>query len=356
MPAASATLVKQEGRPQMSLEQGVGTVAVAAIVMYAIFGGADFGGGIWTLLASGPRKDAQRNTLERAIGPVWETNHVWLILLVVTLFVAFPTAFAAIFTALYIPLFIALIGIVARGAAFAFRHYGTRDSHLSHLSLQSFSVASLLTPFAFGLVIGAVTGGHIEVQGSNVSSGAFSGWLQPFALLCGLIGLLICAFLAAAFMVPRTEGALQRDFRNRAILASIALGVVTTIAIPVAHWDARQFSDELTRHSVLAAMAATALLGLVTLALLWRGAVRVMPIFAAATAGGLIVAWALAQNPHLIAPGLTLTDAATVSYTMKSFLLALPVGAAILIPSLALLYFTFSRDIFRETEQPHQHR
>jgi len=285
---------------------------------------------------------------------VWETNHVWLILLVVTLFVVFPTAFAAIFTALYIPLFIALVGIVARGAAFALRHYGDRASQMSHLSLQSFSVASLLTPFAFGLVIGAVTGGHIEVQGSDVISGPFAGWLEPFALLCGLIGLLVCAFVAAAFMVPRTEGALQRDFRNRAIVASIALGVVTTITIPVAHWDARQFSDELNRPEVIASMAVTALIGLVTLTLLWRGASFVIPVLAGATAAGVIISWALAQNPHLIAPGLTLTDAAAAPYTMKSFLLSLPVGAAILVPSLLLLYITFSRDVFRESDKPQQ--
>lgn len=331
----------------MSLEEGAGTVAVAAIAMYTIFGGADFGGGIWSLLASGPRKTEQRNVLERAIGPVWETNHVWLILLVVTLFVAFPTAYAAIFVALYVPLFIALLGIVARGAAFAFRHYGDRESSLSVVSLRFFSAASAVTPFMFGLVVGGVTGGHIAVDGSSVKSGAFTGWLEPFSLMCGLVGLLLCAFLAAAYMIPRTEGALRQDFRRRAIASSIALGLATTAAIPIAHWNAPEFSADLTRGSVAGAMGVTAALGLASLVSLCWGKGRGAPLLAAATATGVVIAWALAQNPHLVAPGLSLNAAAAPAITLKSFLISLPIGALILVPSLALLYTTFSRDVLQ---------
>ena len=331
----------------MSPEDLAGIVAIVAIVAYTIFGGADFGGGIWTMLASGPRKEDQRDALERAIGPVWETNHVWLILLVVTLFVAFPAAYAAIFTALYVPLFLALVGIVARGAAFAFRHYGDRASRLSHISLRAFSMASVVTPFIFGLCVGAVTGGHISADGANVSSGAFAGWLSPFAIMGGLIGLLLCAFLGAAYMIPRTEGLLRDDFRRRALAASLALGVVTTAAIPVAGQDAAEFYDRLARASVVGGVGITAIVGLGTLFAIWRGAVRLAPLLAAATASGVIVTWALAQRPNLIIPGLGLEAAAAPDITVKSFLIALPIGALILVPSLGLLYHTFSRDVYR---------
>src|SRR5690348_6721214 len=155
----------------MSPEQVAALVAVAAIVMYTAVGGADFGGGVWSLLARGPRANAGRDALEHAIGPVWETNHVWLVLLVVTLFVVFPVGYAAIFTALYVPLFLALLGIVARGAAFAFRHYGERGSTLSSGGLRVFSAMSVVTPFMFGTVIGAVSGGDLELGGSTVVSG-----------------------------------------------------------------------------------------------------------------------------------------------------------------------------------------
>ena len=339
----------------MSPEQLAAAVAVAAVVLYAAFGGADFGGGIWTLFAFGPRRQDQRNALERAIGPVWETNHVWLILLIVTLFVVFPRAYAAIFTALYVPLFLALIGIVARGAAFAFRHYSDRETALNRTALQAFSVASLLTPFAFGLTVGAVTGGHLEVSGATVQSGAFAGWLQPFALICGLIGLLLSAFVAAAYMVPRTEGALRADFRLRAIISSLALGATTTIAIPVAMLDADEFAGRLTRPEVVAVMAVTAMLGLGGLAALWRGYVRAVAPLAAATVAGVVIAWALALNPDMILPGLTIAQAAAPSITVRSFLYSLPVGDAILVPSLLLLYLTFSRDVFRADEPPPGH-
>jgi cytochrome d ubiquinol oxidase subunit II len=337
----------------VSPELAAAGVALAAVMLYAMFGGADFGGGIWSLLAWGPRKQEQRLALEKAIGPVWETNHVWLILLVVTLFVVFPTAYAVIFEALYVPLFIALLGIVARGAAFAFRHYGQRESRLARQSLQWFSWASVATPFTFGLVIGAVTGGHIEVDGSRVLSGPFAGWLGPFALMCGLIGLLICAFLAAAYMVPRTEGALQEDFRRRAIAASLALGVATTVAIPVAAADADAFASHLDDARVVAAMAATALLGLAALWALWTRRARLAPPLAAATVAGVVGAWGLAQHPYLLANALTYREAAAERITVVSFLVALPIGSLILVPSLWLLYWTFSRDTLRGEEIAH---
>ncbi|QFG03214.1 cytochrome d ubiquinol oxidase subunit II [Tepidiforma bonchosmolovskayae] len=337
----------------MSPELAAAGVALAAVMLYAMFGGADFGGGIWSLLAWGPRKQEQRLALEKAIGPVWETNHVWLILLVVTLFVVFPTAYAVIFEALYVPLFIALLGIVARGAAFAFRHYGQRESRLARQSLQWFSWASVATPFTFGLVIGAVTGGHIKVDGSRVLSGPFAGWLGPFALMCGLIGLLTCAFLAAAYMVPRTEGALQEDFRRRAIAASLALGVATTVAIPVAAADADAFASHLDDARVVAAMAATALLGLAALWALWTRRARLAPPLAAATVAGVVGAWGLAQHPYLLANALTYREAAAERITVVSFLVALPIGSLILVPSLWLLYWTFSRDTLRGEEIAH---
>jgi cytochrome bd ubiquinol oxidase subunit II len=328
----------------MSLEQAAAAVAVAAIVMYTVFGGADFGGGIWTLLAWGPRRTEQREALEQAIGPVWETNHVWLILLVVTLFAAFPAGYAAIFTALYVPLFVALVGVVARGAAFALRHYGERGSRMSHGALRVFSVASVITPFTFGLVIGGVSGGHVDVRGGDVVSGAWAGWLRPFALTCGVIGVSACAFLAAAYMASRTDGALRRDFRVRAIASSLVLGAATTVALPVAHLDAAQFAAHLTRPSVLVAMAATAVLGVAALLVLWRGTVRLAPPLAALTVAAMIGGWALAQDPYLVAPGLTMSDGAASGATLRAFLYALPAGVAVLAPSLLLLYGTFSRE------------
>jgi cytochrome d ubiquinol oxidase subunit II len=336
-------------------EELAAAVAVVALIAYAVFGGADFGGGVWTLLASGPRAASQRNALERAIGPVWETNHVWLILLIVTLFVVFPAAYAAIFTALYVPLFLALAGIVARGAAFAFRHYGSRGWRLSSTALRSFSAASVVTPFAFGLVIGGVTDGKVKMEGGRVVSGAFDAWTEPFAVISGVIAVMACGYVAAAFMVPRTSGDLQRDFRVRAIVASLGLGAATTAAILVAIWNAGEFADQLDEADVAGAMGVTATLGMATLWVLWRGMNRAAPALAGATVAGMIVAWALAQNPYLLADELTIQEAAAAGLTVKSFLWSLPVGAVILVPSLYLLYNTFSRETFAVGAEPPGH-
>src|SRR4028119_1031080 len=105
----------------MSLEMWVAVVGLAALVAYALLGGADFGGGVWDLLASGPRAAEQRRAISRAMGPVWEANHVWLIFLVVLLFACFPRAYAVLSVALFIPFHLALVGIVLRGAALGFR-------------------------------------------------------------------------------------------------------------------------------------------------------------------------------------------------------------------------------------------
>jgi len=106
----------------------------AALIFYAVTGDADYGGGIWDLLATGPRASAQRNAIERAIGPIWEADHVWLILIVVILFTAFPPAFAAMMTALNIPFTLMLIGIVLRGSAFIFRKYDIKSREVKRWS------------------------------------------------------------------------------------------------------------------------------------------------------------------------------------------------------------------------------
>ncbi|HLA79552.1 MAG TPA: cytochrome d ubiquinol oxidase subunit II, partial [Vicinamibacteria bacterium] len=143
----------------MPLELALAGVLMAALVIYALGGGADFGGGVWDLLASGPRAASQRRTIEQAIGPIWEANHVWLILVIVVLFVAFPPGFAALGTALHIPLALMLIGIVLRGSAFAFRSYGAASDLEARRWGRVFAVASLVTPLTLGWSVGAVASG-----------------------------------------------------------------------------------------------------------------------------------------------------------------------------------------------------
>jgi len=317
-------------------------VVLLGLIAYAMFGGADFGGGVWTALAGGPRAREQREAIFRAVGPIWETNHVWLILVVVTLFTAFPPAFADLFTALFIPLVIAMVGIVFRGAAFAFRHYGRYAGRGLPATGLVFSVASVVTPLTMGMAVGAVAGGHITIEDGTVTSGLYGPWLRPFSIVCGLIAVAMCGFLTSYYMTVRATGALQEDFRNRGLVASLVLGALTTIAIPMAYWDAEPFWDRLLQPAPLAVMGVAVAMGLASLVVLWRRWYLLAPPVAAGTAALVIAAWGVVQYPYFILPNERISDVAAGDSTIVPFLIALPIGALILVPSLVLLYVTFS--------------
>ena len=177
-----------------------------SLILYALLGGADFGGGMWDLVATGPRATAQRKAIAAAIGPIWEANHVWLILVIVLLFTAFPRGFSAMMTALNIPLTAMLIGIVLRGAAFTFRKYGSQTDLVQWRWSTVFGAASFFTPLCQGMTLGALATGRIRVENGQVTSGFLAGWLTPFALACGIFALSLFAFLAATYLTVETKG------------------------------------------------------------------------------------------------------------------------------------------------------
>lgn len=326
----------------MSLADVATIVTLIALIVYVLFGGADFGGGIWAGLASGPRANRQRSALFHAIGPVWETNHVWLILVVVTLFTVFPPAFADLFVALMVPLVITAISIIFRGTALAFRHFGQETGEPLPAINVIFSASSLIAPLVMGMIVGAVAGGHITIENGEVTSGLFGPWLRPFPIMCGLIAVVTCAVLAAFYMTIRTTGAIQEDFRNRGLVASLVLGVLTTIAIPVAYFGSEVFWDSLTESASLALMIVAVLMGLATLVVLWRRMYLLAPPVAAGTVVFVMSAWGTAQYPYLILPGQRISDVAAESGTIALFLILLAIGATLLVPSLYLLYRVFS--------------
>ncbi|TAK67272.1 MAG: cytochrome d ubiquinol oxidase subunit II [Dehalococcoidia bacterium] len=329
----------------MSLEVLAAGVVLIGLIAYAMFGGADFGGGVWTALSYGPRGAARREAIFRAMGPVWETNHIWLILVVVTLFTAFPPAFADLFTALLIPLSIALVGITFRGAAFAFRHFGDEAATALPATVAVFSIASILTPLTMGMALGAVAGGHIDIENDHVTSGLYEPWIRPFPIVCGLIGVAVCGFLTASYMTTRSTGPMREEFRNRAIAASLVLGALTTIAIPVAYWDASAFWDRLNAPAAIVVMLLAVAAGLSSLVVLWRRWWVLAPPAAAGTVALVIGAWGAVQYPYFILPGEKIDEVAAGHETLLAFLVALPIGALILVPSLLLLYFTFSENV-----------
>ena len=177
-------------------------VAGIAMSLYAVLGGADFGGGVWDLLATGPRRAEQRSAITTAIGPVWEANHVWLIFVIVTSFTCFPAAYADVEIGLYAPLSFALVGIVLRGAAFVFRNYAQDSPSLARTLTVVFGVASLLAPFFLGDALGGLATGRYA-------------WTSPFALAVGVFAVTMCAQVAAVFIIKEIgAGDLRNDFRT----------------------------------------------------------------------------------------------------------------------------------------------
>jgi cytochrome d ubiquinol oxidase subunit II len=327
----------------MSTEAVLGFAVAGTFVLYALFGGADFGGGVWDLLASGPRKREQRALIAHALGPVWEVNHIWLIVGVVLLFAGFPRAFAVLSVALHVPLTLLLLGIVFRGAAFTFRTYDTRGDAVQRQWGLVFSIASVMAPVLLGLCVGAVVSGAIRVEGRVVVSGFFGPWLTPFSWVVGVLALCLFAFLAAVYLTHEAPTAeLREDFRRRALGAGVAVFVAAVAVLVFAREGApRVWQGLLHSPYALALHAGTALSAVAAFALLWTRRFKWARVAAATQAGLIVLGWAASQHPYLVVPDVTLSSAAAGPTAQRMLLVALVVGALAVLPSLVLLFRVF---------------
>src|SRR5512135_480292 len=327
----------------MSLADALAGTLVVALNAYVLSGGADFGGGVWDLVASGPRKRAQRDLVAQAIGPVWEANHVWLILAVVLLFTCFPPAFARLAVALNLPLTGALVGIVLRGSAFAFRGYGGDRDVVQLRWGRVFAVASLVTPILLGAAVGAVASGAIgeggRVKGEGFVATYVTTWLAPFPLAVGLFTLCCFAFLAAVYLTLETpEGVLREDFRRRALWAGVAVGVAAGLALIVARPGAPLMRGGLVGSDwALPFQLGTGMVAVGALGALWTRRYRLARVAAAAQVSLILWGWAGSQYPFVIPTDLAIADTAAPPATLRLVLIALAVGAAVLVPSLVYL-------------------
>ncbi len=323
----------------MSPALAMAGVLVAALTAYLLLGGADFGAGVWDLLARGPRKQQQRELIEHAIGPIWEANHVWLIFAAVVLFGAFPAAFAAISTALHVPLTLFLVGIVFRGSAFVFRSYD--PEHRGRWG-PLFSIASVISPFLLGAAVGTLASGRIRMEGTAISSGFFGPWLAPFPFAVGALTLALCAFLAATYLAREApEGPLREDFRHKALGASAVLLALSLLTLGLAHRGAPRIFAGLIGGSATPVVVGGALAALIAVWALSRRKYGVARLAAGAFATLLFAGWAISQHPYLIVPDLTLDQAASNPRTLQALLWATLAGVPILGPSLWLLFKVF---------------
>jgi cytochrome d ubiquinol oxidase subunit II len=346
----------------MSKADAAAAILVVGATFYALFGGADFGGGFWDLIAGGPERGEQpRALIQRSLTPVWEANHVWLIFVLVVLWTAFPPAFSAIFSTLYVPLALAALGIVMRGAGFAFRKTieGLQGRRAAG---AAFALSSVLTPFFMGTVVGAIAAGNVPADGNG---DAVSSWLDPLPLLIGGMFVATSAYLAAVFLVgdARREKAaagtgkpgevaagggeapdMETYFERRAVAAALAAGAFAIAGIVALDSEAGYVSDRLTDEA-LPLVILSALCGIALLAALLRGGRRLLRPLAAGAVAGVVWGWAVAQFPYLLPTGLRIDEAAAPDPTLTAVFVVFAVATVVVLPSLALLYTLSQREL-----------
>lgn len=325
------------------LEDAVAAATLFCVIAYAVLGGADFGGGIWDLFAGGPRRDQQRLAIARAMGPVWEANHVWLIFAIVLLFTAFPPAFAALGIGLFGVFHFVLLGITLRGAAFVFRGPHVTDDETGHWGM-AFGVASVITPALLGMALGAVSSGDLHVVDGNVQARGATPSFTPVALVIGALALASCAYLAAVYLANETRDELREDFRRRALLAGTFVVALAVVALPLLRWEAPHLWDGLTSVRAAPVLASGVAAALVSGWALLRRYFRLARVAAVAQVSLLLLGWGLAQYPYLIYPDVTLRAAAAPDATLLFVLYSLPIGMALLLPSLWLLFRVFKSE------------
>lgn len=325
------------------LELTIAICILLSLILYAVMGGADFGGGMWDLLATGPRSQPQRKAIDEAIGPIWEANHVWLILVVVLVFTGFPGGFSAMMTALNIPITVMVIGIVLRGSAFIFRKYDSKSDVVQRRWSKVFGIASFLTPFFQGVIIGALATGRIRVVNGRVVTGFFAGWPTLFAFGCGIFAVGLFAFLAATYLTLDTKDQpdLQNDFRSRALWSGLTLAPIAGLVFITAKHGAPDMFNGLTRWWAPILLAWTSLSALAALTALWLRRFALARLAAVGQVTLILAGWGLAQYPCLIAPDVTVANTHAPGITLRLLVMALGAGAMVLLPSLYFLFHIF---------------
>ncbi len=313
------------------------------VTLYAIFGGADFGAGVWDLLAGrSEQADRVRGQIDRSIGPVWEANHVWLIFVLVVLWTAFPTAFSAVMTTVYIPLALAAFGIVLRGSGFAFRH--ALPGPVQRPATRVFGFASLLTPFFMGTVVGAIASGEVPAAGDGDPTGSWTGFLP---LVTGALFVVVAAYTAAIFLVRDSGAAGDQDLRayfaRRALAAAVVAGIAAVIGVIALRQDARFIYDGLTSWPGIALVLLSGVCGLAALGLLISGRNRGLRV--AAVGAGVTMIWGYfaAAFPYMLPTSLKISDAAGASATLTEVIVVFGIAAVTCVPALILLYVLSQR-------------
>jgi cytochrome d ubiquinol oxidase subunit II len=312
---------------------------------YAIFGGADFGGGFWDLIAGNPEKgERPRLAIQRSLTPVWEANHVWLIFILVVLWTAFSSVFSAIFTTLYMPLLLAVLGIVLRGSGFAFRK-SVEGLQARRAAGATFALSSVITPFFMGCVVGAIAAGNVPADGAGP---AFSSWIAPLPLFIGAMFVATSAYLAAVFLVGDCRRAEDHEmelyFEKRALAAGAVAGVFAVVGLIALHSEGHSVYDRLV-HEGLPLVIVSAVCGIGMLVVLLSGGRFLLRPLAAGAVIAVIWGWFVAQFPYLLPTTVKISEAAAPDATLAAVFIVFGIACVVVLPSLLILFILAQSDM-----------
>lgn len=329
----------------------VAILLITVIAAYALFAGADFGGGIWDLLAGDTKRGAApRAAIDASLTPVWEGNHVWLIFVLVITWTAFPQAFAAVMTALFVPLFVSLMGIVLRGVGFALRHEARR-LRFRQVAGAVFAVSSLITPFFLGTAIGAVATGRVPARPSGNLP---SAWTTPTALVTGILFVAACAYISAIYLVGDSQrrGAprMVTYFTRRATVAGLLTGALALVNMLLMRDSAKYVSDRLIDIALpLVAVSVAAGIAALALVLFQPARVVLLRVTAAIAVVAVVGGWGWAQYPWLLPGSLTLAAGSAPSASVQAEFGVAVLAVLLVVPSFAYLYWLQQHERLQES-------
>ena len=320
-----------------------------SILLYLLLGGADFGAGIIELFTSKKNKSVTRNTLYSAIGPIWEANHMWLIIAIVILFVGFPVIYTTMSVNLHIPLTIMLLGIIARGTAFTFRHYDAVVDDMQNLYNPIFAWSSFVTPLFLGIIAGSAVSGHIDPSATTFLDAYIFSWLHWFSLAVGLFTVSICGFLASVYLIGETDNDNDRlRFAHKAQffnIAAVLCGILVFVAsfveqIPLLDWV---FGNWVGRIAILSATASLVLMWY----LLYQGKIGLLRPLAGFQVTMILLTTTYKHFPNIVilknGGYLSLMEHSGHEKTIYTLGMALLLGSVFILPALFYLIYSFQK-------------
>lgn len=323
-----------------------------SLVAYVLCAGADFGVGILELFAARKDRKSIRNMGEHAIAPVWEANHVWIIVALVILFVGFPPIHVKLATDLHIPMLMMLSGIILRGTAFTFRYYDIQSDAVSDLLWTLlFRVGSVLVPVMFGLMVGAMASGELQAQSTSFAQTYIHPWTSPFSISVGLFTMALFAWIAAVFLVGEasTKPELHARFLPRAKLWTMLVVIAGGIVSACAWWTKVPWLQNSIFAPTTLISITVSILGVfytwtnLGSTRIWSTRIAVGATVTAILAGywGAVFPTALQLAPP--ASPLTWPESAAPNSALSGLAIALVIAGALVVPSLAYLYRLFKR-------------